>query len=152
MLKFIVVAVILGAAGLLAYIRLTPSDPVVWHVDPLLAPVPAGNGWLLRPDGGNGPSPVLALDGPVALRAVDAIAMGTPRTDRLAGSPEEGRITYVTRSALMGFPDYTTVMAVPDGDGTAIAIYARQRFGDNDWGVNRARVETWVLQLSPGAS
>ena len=50
------------------------------------------------------------------LAALDAVAMAWPRTERLAGGPEEGRITWVTRSALVGFPDYTTA-AVRDRPG-----------------------------------
>jgi hypothetical protein len=150
--KGILLIVFLVVVAVLVYIRVAPSDPTAWHVDPLSAPVPNGNGWLLRPEGGNGPAPVLAMDVTATLAALDAIAMATPRTTRLAGSPEEGRITYVTRSALMGFPDYTTVAATPVPEGTALSIYARQRFGSQDIGVNQARVEAWVLQLSPGAS
>lgn len=150
--KGILLIVLLVVVAVLVYIRVVPSDPVAWHIDPLTAPLPNGNGWLLRPEGGSGPGPVLAVDATAALTAIDAIAMATPRTTRLAGSPEEGRITYVTRSALMGFPDYTTVAASPVPEGTALSIYARQRFGSQDLGVNQARVEGWVLQLSPGTS
>jgi hypothetical protein len=46
-----------------------------------------------------------------ALARLDEIALATPRTTRLAGSPDEGRITWITRSALWGFPDYTTAQA-----------------------------------------
>ena len=140
---------LLVVAGLLAYIRLAPSDPVRWHPDPLAAPLPTTNGWLIRPEGGNAGSPVLALDAAAVLTALDAIAMATPRTTRLAGSVAEGRITYVTRSNLIGFPDYTTVAVVPVPGGTALVIYARQRFGTGDMGVNRARVESWLAQM-PG--
>ena len=57
-------------------------------------------------------------------------------------------MTYVTRSALWGFPDYTSVKVVPDGAGSVVTIFARARFGESDIGVNRARVERWLSQLA----
>ena len=52
---------------------------------------------------------------PPALAAIDAAARATPRTRVLAGSVEAGMITYVTRSRLWAFPDYTTVAVAPAG-------------------------------------
>lgn len=147
MLKILVLIVLAAIAGLMAYIRLAPTDPAVWHVDPMAAPVPAMNGWLLRDGDGSAPSPVFAADPVAVLAALDAVAMATPRTARVAGSPEEGRITWVTRTRLMGYPDYTTASAVAGEGGTRLVIYARQRFGSGDWGVNRARIEDWVARV-----
>jgi hypothetical protein len=81
--------------------------------------------------------------------AFDRVAMAEPRTSRLAGSPEEGRITYVSRSRVWGFPDYTTVGTVPDGEGVWLVIYARARFGREDFGVNADRVGRWLSAI-PG--
>ena len=77
------------------------------------------------------------------LARLDAVALATPRTTRLAGSVEEGRITWVTRSAAWGFPDFTTAEAGADG----LAVEARSRFGQSDMGVNAARLTDWLLQL-----
>ena len=52
------------------------------------------------------------------LARLDAIALQTPRTMRLDGSPEDGLITWVTRSAVFGFPDYTTAAARSEGPAT----------------------------------
>jgi uncharacterized protein (DUF1499 family) len=145
--KTVIVIALLAVAGLLLYIRLAPSDPVVWHADPVTAPVPTTNGWLLRAGDGSAPAPVFAADPAAVLAALDAVAMATPRTTRLAGSAEEGRITWVTRSRLMGFPDYTTATAIAGPAGTGLVIFARQRFGSSDLGVNRARVEDWVARI-----
>ncbi len=147
MSKLVIVVILLGLAGLIAYIRFAPSDPVAWNIDPMTAPAPNGNGWLLRPEGGNAASPVFATDAAAILTAVDTVAMATPRTTRLVGTPQDGQITYVTRSKLMGYPDYTTISTTPVDGGTALVIYARQRFGMADIGVNQARVEAWVAQL-----
>ena len=49
-------------------------------------------------------------------------------------------ITYVTRSALFRFPDYTTVRH----RDAQIEIYGRLRFGRSDLGVNAARIDRWL--------
>ena len=79
--------------------------------------------------------------------ALDAIIMATPRTRRLAGSVEDGQITYVTRSRILGMPDYTTIAARPAEGGASVAIYGRLRFGKADLGVNKARIDRWLTQL-----
>ena len=123
-----------------AWVRLAPSDPARWHGDP--AQGAAG-------DNSHVARVVLPMPPAEALAALDAAAMAEPRTRRLAGSVEEGRITYVSRSRIWGFPDYTTVAAVPDGEGAALVIHARARFGQSDLGVNAARVGRWLAAL-PG--
>jgi hypothetical protein len=124
--------------GGMAYVRLAPSDPARWHVDPGLAL--AGQGAQARltlP----GTTPAEALD------RLDAIATATPRTVRLAGSPAEGRITWVTRSAIFGFPDYTTAAARAQDGATLLVLHARQRFGLRDMGVNADRLRLWLDAL-----
>jgi uncharacterized protein (DUF1499 family) len=124
-----------------AYVRLAPSDPARWHVAVTAEGPPdvvvAGEGSAsLRLDGERGaPADLLAR--------LDAVALAHPRSTRLAGSVEEGRITWITRSKLWGFPDYTTAEARPDG----LHIYARVRFGGGDLGVNAARLRAWLLRL-----
>lgn len=131
--------------ALQAYIRLAPTNPARWHVDPNMAGAEdavenlPGGVRLAR-----------SFDAPPAevLGAIDRIARATPRTRAIAGSVGEGMITYQTRSALWGFPDFTTIAAGagPDG-GTRLRIYARLRFGGGDMGVNAARVDSWLAQL-----
>lgn len=118
------------------YVRLAPSDPAHWHV-------------RLDFDGNRdfdgGVERVLEA-GPQALAQLDAIIRATPRTSRLAGSVVGGHVTYVTRSRVLGFPDYTTVQQ----QGDTLRIFARLRFGRSDLGVNRARVEQWIDALQTG--
>ncbi len=131
------------------WIRLAPSDPARWHVDPLtVAERGARNSYLLR-DGAGADGPALRVALPVAEVAarLAAIAAATPRTGILAGQGDF--VTFVTRSALWGFPDYTSIRVLPDGSGASVAVFARARFGDSDLGVNRARVVRWLRQLSP---
>lgn len=138
-LGFGVVAVL----GLMAYVRLAPSDPALWHVDLAAAGFkgPAnGSVFCVRPDNAFGP---VAGDPKDLLARLDTVAMATLRTDRLAGSAAEGRITWVTRSRLMGYPDYTTAQVMP---GPGLCILGRQRFGEADLGVNAARIGAWAQE------
>jgi uncharacterized protein (DUF1499 family) len=123
-----------------AWVRLAPSDPARWHTDPTQGTA-GDNSHLAK-----GFIPLPAAE---ALAAFDAVASAEPRTLRLAGSPEDGRITYLSRSALWGFPDYTTVTTVPDEGGVWLIIHARARFGRSDLGVNAARVSRWLTAI-PG--
>lgn len=139
-------ALALGAVAV--WVRLAPSDPGRWHVDPLTVTTRgARNSYLLR-DGEGADGPARRLDLPPAEVAarLATLAAATPRTQGLAG--QGAFVTFVTRSALWGFPDYTSIRIVPDGAGSSVAVFARARFGDSDLGVNRARVEDWLARLS----
>jgi hypothetical protein len=139
--------VALGLLVVLAlYVRLAPSDPARWHV----APVAEGPWDTAVVTGPKSASLRLAtgvrigLGNPVDMLArMDEVALATPRTTRLAGSVAEGRITWVTRSWLWGFPDYVTAEARADG----LYIEARSRFGYGDLRVNVRRLQHWMNQL-----
>ena len=122
--------------GMTAWVRLAPSDPDRWHRMP--EDVQAG-------DRGNGAVRLVENAGD-RLAQLDAVIRGTPRTERLAGSLESHMLTYVTRSAGIGFPDYTTVRL---RDGT-LEIFGRARFGLSDMGVNAARIDGWLDALRQG--
>ncbi|WP_435259218.1 DUF1499 domain-containing protein [Thioclava sp. FR2] len=138
---------LIAAMGLMAAIRLAPSDPAVWHdqeaifqwaddAGPWNDIVPLTGGATLRLS--------LAKGAPADLLSrLDVIAGAAPRTERLAGSIEDGRITWITRSALWGFPDYTSAETREDG----LYVYARLRFGRDDFGVNAARLSDWLARL-----
>lgn len=130
MLIWIVLLLVVIALG---YIRLAPSDPAVWH----RAPEVRGN-----VDLAGGVTRQVEV-GPDGLARLDRIIRATPRTRVLAGTVPEGMVTYITRSLVFGFPDYTTVQQA----GNALEIFARLRFGRSDLGVNRARVDQWLQAL-----
>lgn len=123
------------AVAALLYIRLAPSNLDRWHVAPEVSENKNFKAGVKR----------LIPLGPDGLIQLDAIIRATPRTQILTGSVESGMMTYITRSAVFGFPDYTTVQQ----DGDTLKIYARLRFGGSDTGVNRARVEGWINALQP---
>ncbi|MGR3634159.1 MAG: DUF1499 domain-containing protein [Limimaricola soesokkakensis] len=138
-------------AAPLAWVRIAPADVARWHVDPMeverVPQAPRRGGWLVRTGPANAAPPVFDTDPATLLSAFDEIARATPRTRVLFESLAEGRVTYVTRSAIAGLPDYTSVKAVPEAGGAALMIWARQRFGVADMGVNRKRVEAWMAAL-----
>ena len=149
MKSLLFVSLLLLGVGLVAYIRLAPSDGQIWHIDPTDPALRTGDGRFLVRDGADAPSPTYASPPEVVLARLAEIAVATPRTRILAGSPEEGRMTFQTRSASFGFPDYTTVAALPEGDsGTRLVIYARLRFGQRDFDVNKTRVQGWLAALA----
>lgn len=134
MIRWALVLILAVVAGFAAWVRLAPVDVSRWHVAPPERPpgvYPGAGSHLV----------VRETTDPAALMAqIDAAARATSRTRVIAGSPEAGRVTYETRSALWGFPDYTTVAA----RGGTVAVFGRLRFGTGDMGVNRARIESWL--------
>jgi hypothetical protein len=133
---------VIALLGAVAFVRFAPVEAARWHVPPD-APwgawgqvVPLTGAAALRVSGDMGNAADL-------LARLDAIALATARTERLAGSVAEGRITWVTRSALWGFPDLTTAELREDG----LYLLARLRFGREDMGVNARRLQSWLAAL-----
>lgn len=146
---YVLIGFVAAVIALAAYVRLAPSDPRAWHKT--FHPRAPGT----YPQAGAF-TIVREVDDPQAtLVRLHAIIRETPRTTVLAGSVDEGMVTYITRSRLWGFPDYTTVSARADDriegvDGSVLKIQGRLRFGKSDMGVNRARIEGWLAQLDAG--
>jgi uncharacterized protein (DUF1499 family) len=120
-------------------IRLWPIRTTKWHV--AINPATPANAKacpiMVRGD----------FDGTL-LDVLAKVAAASPRTQLLAGSPEDGRMTWVTRSLVWGFPDVTTAQL----DQNGLCIVARQVLGTNDHGVNAARLESWLaeaFQITP---
>jgi uncharacterized protein (DUF1499 family) len=121
------------AIGFALYVRLSPSDPARWHKEPQIAHDSDTENSARR----------LVMSGRDGLARFHQVAMGTPRTTVVAGSVEDGMVTYVTRSNLMAYPDYTTAFQ----DGDMLKLYGRSRFGRKDFGVNGTRVDGWIDAL-----
>lgn len=132
-MKLLVIILVTVIVAVLAFIRLAPSDPDRWHRMPETVETRDLEGGAMR-----------RVEGDLA--TLDAIIRDTPRTQVLAGSVGDGMITYVTRSRVFSFPDYTTVRQ----DGDMLEIYGRLRFGKSDMGVNAARIDGWLRQLQAG--
>jgi len=134
LLALLVVCLIALGLGFAAYVRLAPSDPGRWHVDPLTAPDPT--------------SPNFArIDRLVALPSAEAAALiaGRARAEGAVVLAEDGAgTTWIARTALMRYPDYVSIRLIPEGEGTRIVAFSRSRFGYGDRGVNRARLARWL--------
>lgn len=129
---WIIIALVILAV---AYVRLAPVDEDKVHVPVSASEDEDGKGHCIR----------VTLAFPGLLKRIDETMRALPRTTVVAGSLSEQRITYMTRSKVVGFPDFTTVQEV-DGQ---IRLYARLRFGRSDMGVNRARLKH-VLRTAIG--
>lgn len=141
---------VVALVAIMGIIRLSPSDARVWNV-PIADRVAANPGpcadqvRVLM----NGARSACILPGQPAdvLARLEAIAEAYPRTTVLAGTQADGRVTWITRTRVMGFPDYVTAEAVAVPEGTRLDVYARQRFGSSDLGVNAKRLKLWLGQL-----
>ena len=148
--KTVVLFGIVAAVALMAYIRLAPSDPKDWHISVATQdPIPQGpcTDHIALVAKGARAACILPLTPAAVLDKLEAIALTSPRTLHLAGSAAEGRITWVSRSFLMGYPDYITAEVTQTAQGTRLDIFSRQRFGEADLGVNAARLKDWLAQL-----
>ncbi len=148
-MKYIVLLLLGLGLGFVFWVRGAKDDPEQWHVDPLSATRDGKqNRYILRPDGETYQSPVFQMSVAELALAFDKVAMAAPRVSRLAGRAEDLWVTYVQRTGLMRYPDYISVKFIETPDGAAtLAIYSRSRFGRSDFGVNRARVKTWIDAL-----
>lgn len=124
------------AAGGAGYVRLAPHDTEKVH-----APIEGAQ----DQDMSTGAVRVIPADTGMFEAAV-AYMENLPRTERLAGDVASGRVTFVTRSRVFGFPDYTT-LELSNG---RLKAYARLRFGQSDMGVNRERLEGLFTKLQAG--
>jgi len=142
---FIIILILLALAVIASAVFFRSVDMAAedWHIDPAEMPLHSAPNFDLRV-GENAPV-IPGLPADVATR-LDAIATGEGARV-VGGSLEEGHITYVLRSRIMGFPDAVSVRFHAEGEGTRIDILSRSRFGHSDLGVNAARVERWIAAL-----
>ena len=135
-LMIFLLAVVLLLVATVAWVRLAPLDAEHWHRLPdELEAGDQSNSAIRVVDAGEG-----------ALMLLDDVIRATPRTEWLAGSVEDRMLTYVTRSAGFGFPDYTTVR----WRNGMLEVFGRARYGLSDLGVNAARIDGWLDALRQG--
>jgi len=124
MFFYILIGLVLAFA---AYVRAAASEPNRWHISINAETESNLAGGAVR----------ILPNGTETLTVLNRNMLNRPRTKILAGSIEQGRITYITLTKLMGYPDYTTI----EQSGENIKLFARLRFGKSDLGVNAARLE-----------
>lgn len=132
-------------------------DAPRWHRDPATVErADSPNDFLAAPPGTtqapiDAEAPIFAEQQDTLLARFDQIVRDQPRVEVIAGSIEEGMITYTQRSRYVGFPDYITVKTIAVGEGASLIVYSRSRYGKSDLGVNGKRVTKWLEAIGPGS-
>ena len=149
-----VAAALIFVLAMAVYIRFSPMEPARWQTSPDAARKSGKpNDYLLLAFGtaaadlarADGEAAVYAVDATGLARLIEEVALAEPRTKRIAGDWMLGSLTFVQRSRLIGFPDAISVETRDLGDETStVSIYSRSRFGDSDFGVNKARIDRWL--------
>lgn len=144
-MTFILVGFAAAVGVLLIYIRVAPSKARDWHEIDLpqlgVGQFPADSGFVEQR--------LVVNDGMAEMALLDKIIRVTPRTVGFVGTLESGKMTYITRTAIIGFPDYTTVSVLRNEQSgrVVLQVFGRLRFGRKDFGVNRKRITGWLAQL-----
>ena len=150
-LKILLIVVVIGLLVTASGMRNVSDDATVWHVDPSTTErTGRPNDYLVAPTGLTTATPdrdasVHLLPPEELLFLFDAVVK--PTSTVLAGLIRDRHITYVHRTAVLGFPDYITVKAVEMDGGSALIIWSRARYGYSDLGVNKKRIEGWLAQI-----
>jgi len=77
-----------------------------------------------------------------------AVATGQARTYPAAEFPAQMQAHFVARSAWLNFPDLVVAQVTAAGpDASTLVLYSRSVYGYGDFGVNQARVVTWLAAL-----
>lgn len=152
---FLVFLNVAGVGFMFYKVSSVDHPPEVWHVDPLSAPQTAKpHSYRVAPPALTEEfvdlsAPVYTANPTLMAKAFDDFVLRQSKTLRVAGSPEEGWMTYVQRSERLNFPDYISVKFIDlNGGKSTVAIFSRSRFGHSDMGVNKARVNAWLATLS----
>lgn len=129
-------ALLLAVLAAALWVRLAPLPPERFHK--MSAETRTGD----HPAPGGFEAVRQVPDPQARLAELDRIITAHPRTARLEGSPDEGLLTYVTRSALWGFPDITNLWV----EGDRVHLRGHLVFGRSDLGVNAARIQGWLAR------
>jgi len=93
-------------------------------------------------------SPVFAISSDKLQQRWMRLMQAQPAIEPGVVDEQSMQYDYVQRSTLMRFPDSITVRFIPLGnDRSTLAIYSRSQYGYSDFGVNEARIRTWLAAL-----
>ena len=92
-------------------------------------------------------SPVFQMPARDLKNRLEALCSDFPRSAIV--SAEDTHIVVEQRSLVFRFPDTIDIEIIEVGkDTSTVAVYSRSRYGYYDFGVNRRRVENWLLELA----
>jgi uncharacterized protein (DUF1499 family) len=93
-------------------------------------------------------TPQYAVPAPQLYAGVLAVAGSQPRTFLAMDDQTRFQAQFVARSAWLNFPDLIVAQINTAGaDASTLVLYSRSVYGYGDFGVNRARVTTWLAAL-----
>ncbi len=93
-------------------------------------------------------TPVYHLPAGQLFLLAQAVASEQPNTFKAAAFPDQLQAHYVARSAVFNFPDLITVQVRPETPDTSdLIVWSRSVYGESDLGVNRKRVQAWLVAL-----
>lgn len=124
-------------------LRYAPVDHEEFHDDPAEPDPQRAEVRLIGLDAPRFPAPAAEV-----LEEFAAIALRDQGVHIAAGDLDEGMITFVARSKILGLRDYITVKAVDEVGASKLAILARPKgrlFGGH---ANAARLDRWLQELS----
>lgn len=75
------------------------------------------------------------------------VGTSQPRTWLAASYPTRLQAHFVARSAKLNFPDVIVAEARATGSGSVALIYSQSVYGRSDFGVNRRRLQDWLVAL-----
>lgn len=146
MLKYIIVIIVFVAVLAAVYVRLAPVDLTPIHTQAEArepGDYPSAGGFIAVREINTSPINMGA--------AINRIILETPRTERVAGDIGTTVMTYRTRSAIFGLPDFAAVSFIEKGangnDKPLMIIKSHLVYGVSDVGVNNRRVKAWLDAL-----
>ena len=127
----------------LLWIRYAPINSDDWHVDPAEVEFSGNHG--LKMIGREAPR--FVGDAEAVLETFTEIARGEPNTRILEGDADEGMMTFVSRSKILGLAEVITVKAVAEGARTKLSIASRPRFTFSGRGTTEERMDRWLQDM-----
>lgn len=137
---YIYIAVIVILIALI--FRSWPVDSEPFHEDPAVSDKRRSEVRLIGRD-----APRFEAEAYDVLEAFIKIARRDWGVSIVQGDVDEGMVTLVARSKLIGFRDYITAKAVDEAGEAKLALHARPRMNVYDWGVNKKRLDRWLNQM-----
>tara|TARA_B100000767_G_scaffold430_1_gene380 strand:+ start:2033 stop:2479 length:447 start_codon:yes stop_codon:yes gene_type:complete len=131
---------------LVAYIKLSKVEQSIWHLDPdSITNVNINNSFLLNY--ANKGTKTFNLEVNALFNILNNIIIND-NCEKVFGDINLGLITYVCRSKVFGFPDYVSINFKNLGiNKSSLSIFSRSRFGRNDFGKNKQRIQEWLTEL-----
>ena len=144
-----VLGLFLPACGASGAMGLPPPHPI--DINGIERPASPNTALAAPPD--FTPKPDIAtlrypVPAPRLYAGVLAAAGSQPRTFLALDDRARLQAQFVARSAWFNFPDLIVAQVTPAGsDASTLVLYSRSVYGYGDFGVNRARVTTWLAAL-----